>query len=156
MKESSIYEKMEQDIYNAKMDEVEKNKLHDALNDAIYTAQVFKSLYNSRALKQYIIKDIYSMPAMRVQNLQDYNIDESKVEMMCPKCQKKLISEYPLKLFSWRFMNVGVCSKCNHKVLNEVIVNKTLSGEEIYKVISTILSESEYIDYSYKFNKINK
>ena len=27
MKESSIYEKMEQDIYNAKMDEVEKNKL---------------------------------------------------------------------------------------------------------------------------------
>lgn len=136
---------------------VEKDKLHDALNDAVYTSQVFKSIYNSRALKQYIIKDVYNMPAMRVQNLSEYKLDESKIKLQCPKCQKDLINEYPLKLFSWRFMNIGVCSKCNHKVLNEVIVNKTLSGKEVYKVISTILNEAEYMDYSYKFSKtINK
>ena len=36
---------------------VDKSKLHDALNDANYTAEVFKRLYNNKIVKNYIVKD---------------------------------------------------------------------------------------------------
>ena len=37
---------------------VNEDALHDALNDSIYTAHVFKNVYNARAIKRYIIEDV--------------------------------------------------------------------------------------------------
>ncbi|MBU3103813.1 3'-5' exonuclease [Clostridium gasigenes] len=132
---------------------IDPSKLHDALNDAVYTSYVLKRIYNSRIIKNYVIKDIYNMPALEVKNLQEYNLDENKVKEICPKCKVGLAIEYPLKPINWRFLSLGICPKCNRKVINEVVIKKTFSGEEVYKETSTIVNEVEYINYTYKMYK---
>ncbi|MBU3088590.1 exonuclease domain-containing protein [Clostridium gasigenes] len=132
---------------------IDQSKLHDALNDAVYTSYVLKRIYNSRIIKNYVIKDIYNMPALEVKNLQEYNLDENKVKEICPKCKVGLAIEYPLKPINWRFLSLGICPKCNRKVINEVVIKKTFSGEEVYKETSTIVNEVEYINYTYKMYK---
>lgn len=134
---------------------IDESKLHDALNDAIYTSEVFKRLFNGRIVKNYIVRDIYNMPAIMIKDLQNYSIDNAKVEFKCPKCKVEVAIEKPLKLFSWRFMAIGKCPKCNSKILQEVMVKRTLSGEEVYNNINTVLNDLEYMDYSYKFEKAN-
>ena len=133
---------------------VDNNKLHDALNDALYTSEVFKRIYNSRALKNYIIKDIYNMPAVELKNLAEYTLNKTKIKNKCPKCQINLDLEYDCIPIKWRFVSLGECPKCNNKVMNEIIIKKTFSGEEVYNEISTIINEIEYINCSYKFRKI--
>ena len=129
--------------------------LHDALNDAIYTAHVFKNIYNSRAVKNYIIKDIFKMPALDVKSLEDIELDYSKIKQICPKCKSKLDVSYPFIIVGWRFISLGICSKCDSKVMDELIVKRSLCGDEIYKEVSTIIDEYEYIRYEDKFkNKI--
>lgn len=132
---------------------IDPSKLHDALNDAVYTSYVFKRIYNSRIIKNYVIKDVYNMPALEVKNLQEYTLDENKVMEICPKCKVGVAIEYPLKPINWRFLSLGICPKCNRKVVNEVVVKKTFSGEEVYKETSTIVNEVEYINYTYKMYK---
>lgn len=132
---------------------IDSNKLHDALNDAIYTSRVFKRIYNSRILKNYIIKDIYNMPAVDVKNLDEYNLDISKINEKCPKCNVNLEIEYDLRPIKWRFVSIGKCPKCNNNVVNEVMIKRTFTGEEVYKEISTIVNEIEYMKYTYKMNK---
>ncbi len=133
---------------------IDSNKLHDALNDAVYTSLVFKRIYNSRAVKNYIIKDIYNMPAMDIKNLEEYKLDIKKIKEKCPKCNIDLDIEYNFTPVKWRFISLGKCPKCNNKVMNELIVKKTFSGEEVYNEISTIIDEIEYINYGYKIKKI--
>ena len=129
---------------------VNEEKLHDALNDAVYTAHVFKNIYNSRAVKNYIIKDIFNMPALEVKSLDKIQINYSKIEEVCPKCKRKLDINYPFKVMGWRFVSLGTCSKCKNRVVNELIIKKSLSGEEIYKEITTIVDECDYIRYENK------
>lgn len=135
---------------------VDESKLHDALNDAIYTAEVLKRLYNNRIIKGYIIKDVYNMPAIMVKDLENYKIDNKKIDFHCPKCKTTFNVEQPLRLFSWRFMSIGICPKCKSKILQEVVIKKTLSGSEVYNNIKTILSDIEYMDYCYKFEKASE
>lgn len=132
---------------------IDPDKLHDALNDAVYTSYVLKRIYNSRIIKNYVIKDVYNMPALEVKNLQEYTLDETKVLEVCPKCKVNVDIEYPLRPISWRFLSIGICPKCNSKVINEVVIKKTFTGEEVYKEVSTIVNEIEYINYTYKMNK---
>ena len=132
---------------------IDPEKLHDALNDAIYTSYVLKRIYNSRIIKNYVIKDVYNMPAVEVKNLQEYTLDETKVLELCPKCKVNVNIEYSVKAIGWRFLSLGICPRCNSKVINEVVVKKTFAGEEVYKEVSTIVNELEYINYTYKMNK---
>lgn len=132
---------------------VDSTKLHDALNDAIYTGEVFKRIYNSRAIKNYIIKDIYNMPALIIKNLHEFNLDVDKVKELCPKCLVNLEIEYEMKPIKWRFLSLGSCPRCKNKVITEVIIKKTFSDEEIYKENSIIVDEIEYINYTYKMKK---
>lgn len=132
---------------------IDPTKLHDALNDAVYTSYVLKRIYNSRIIKNYVIKDVYNMPALEVKNLHEYVLDEDKVREICPKCKVDISIEYPLKPISWRFLSLGICPKCNSKVVNEIVIKKTFTGEEVYKEMSTIVNEVEYINYTYKMNK---
>ncbi|MGG7142259.1 exonuclease domain-containing protein [Clostridium nigeriense] len=134
---------------------VDNSKLHDALNDAVYTAEVFRRIYNSRVLKNYIIKDIYNMPAVEVKNLSEYKLDKEKISCKCPKCNIKIDLEYGFIPMKWRFLSLGKCPKCDNKVINEVIVKKTFSGEEVYNEVSTIIDEIEYMNYSYKIKKMD-
>lgn len=128
-------------------------KLHDALNDAIYTSFVFKRIYNSRIVKNYIVKDVFNMPLLEVKNLENYNLDLSKVKEKCPKCNIDVEIEYPLKAMNWRFVSMGKCPKCNNRILNEIVVKRTVSGQDIYKEESLIVSELEYINFGYKLKK---
>ncbi|MGL5379385.1 exonuclease domain-containing protein [Clostridium sp.] len=132
---------------------VDGAKLHDALNDAIYTSFVFKRIYNSRIVKNYVVKDIFNMPLLEVKNLENYNIDLSKIKEKCPKCNIEVEIEYPLKPMNWRFVSMGKCPKCNNRVINEVIVKRTVSGQDVYKEESLIISELEYINLGYKLKK---
>ncbi|WP_300380280.1 3'-5' exonuclease [Clostridium sp.] len=132
---------------------VDNTKLHDALNDAIYTGEVFKRIYNSRAIKNYIIKDIYNMPALIIKNLQEFNLDTNKVKELCPKCLVNLDIEYEMKPIKWRFLSLGSCPRCRNKVITEVLIKKTFSDEEVYKETSIIVDEVKYINYTYKMKK---
>ena len=135
---------------------IDKNKLHDALNDAFYTKEVFKRVYNSRILKSYIVSDIYNIPAINISKLDNIKIDSKKLQLKCPKCHQKLQLKTNVELLNWRFAAIGICSKCNSNVLCEIIVKRTLKGELGYKEISYILKEQEYLDYMYKFEKIRE
>ena len=132
---------------------VNEEELHDALNDAVYTAKVFKSIYNSRAVKNYVIKDVFNMPALEVKSLENVELDYSKIEQLCPKCKNKLYINYSFKVMGWRFVALGTCLKCKNRVVNELILKKSLSGEMIYKEIGTIVDEFEYIKYENRMNK---
>lgn len=132
---------------------IEEAKLHDALNDAIYTSEVFKRVYNNKIVKNYIVNDVYNMPSIRVKDLKNYNIDNFNVQFLCPKCRTDIEVEYPLKLFSWRFLSIGKCPKCKSRILQEVLLKKTLTGEVVYSCINNFISDIEYIDFSYKFKK---
>lgn len=134
---------------------VDDSKLHDALNDAEYTVEVLKRIYNSKILKNYIIKDIYNMPAINVSNLEDVEIDESKLKLQCPKCKGKVKLQYPITLLNWRFISTGYCDKCNNKILLEILIKKTLLGDEVYSEIETIIKEENYLNYNYKLYNLN-
>ncbi|WP_294403624.1 3'-5' exonuclease [uncultured Clostridium sp.] len=135
---------------------VDETKLHDALNDAFYTVEVFKRIYNSRIIKNHIVHDIYNMPAINVSDLEGIDIDNDKLEMKCPKCGKRIILETSLERLNWRFGAIGRCQKCKNKILFEVIVKKTLQGEIGYKEISSILKEDVYLNYVYKFDNMKE
>ena len=133
---------------------VDNSKLHDALNDSIYTAEVFKRIYNSWVLNNYIIKDIYNMPAMTIKNLSEYKLDIEKLVGKCPKCNLDIDFEYDFIPMKWRFVAIGKCSRCNNKIIDEVIVKQTFSGEEVYNEVATIIDEIEYMNYTYKIKKL--
>lgn len=135
---------------------VDENKLHDALNDAFYTVEVFKRIYNSRIIKNHIVRDIYNMPAINVSNLEEFKVDEDKLQFKCPKCCKAAEMQTAIELLNWRFAAVGKCSKCKSNILFEIIVKKTLQGEIGYKEISSVLKEDVYLDYMYKFYNIKE
>ncbi|GAA0077277.1 3'-5' exonuclease [Clostridium sp. CTA-5] len=134
---------------------VDDTKLHDALNDAQYTLLVFKHIYNSRIVKNYIVKDIYSMPSIQISDLDSIKIDEKKLELKCPKCKSKINLQEEFKLLNWRFASVGSCPKCRNKVLSEIIVKRTLQGNDVYNEVNTILKEEAYLNYVYKLEKLN-
>ena len=94
------------------------------------------------------------MPAVELKNLAEYTLNKTKIKNKCPKCQINLDLEYDFIPIKWRFVSLGMCPKCNNKIMNEVIIKKTFSGEEDYNEISTIINEIEYINCSYKFRKI--
>lgn len=133
-----------------------EGELHDALNDSIYTAHVFKNVYNARAIKKYIIEDIYKMPALEVTSLEGIELDYNKINQTCPKCQRKIKVDYPFSAVGWRFICLGKCTKCNSKILDELIVRKSLCGEEIYKEVATVIDEYDYLRYENKLkNKVH-
>lgn len=136
---------------NIRMDE---GNLHDALNDAEYTKEVFRRIYNYRALKNYIVEDILDMPAIVVKEDDNIDIDTNSIEIKCPKCNSDVVVEYPLKFFNWRFIALSHCDKCKNKILHEVIIKKTLKGKMVYKVNKTIINEIEYMNYADKIKQI--
>ena len=129
---------------------VNEDSLHDALNDSIYTAHVFKNVYNARAIKRYIIEDVYKMPALEVTSLEGIELNYDKINQICPKCQKKIEIDYPFSVVGWRFICLGTCTKCNSRILDELIVRKSLCGEEIYKEVATVIDEYDYLRYENK------
>lgn len=132
---------------------IDNKLLHDALNDAQFTVQVFKRIYNYRIVKEYIIDDIYDMPAITVKELSGVKLDYSKVKSLCPRCNKNLDLDFEYMPYRWRFLSVGKCSKCNASVLSEIIIKKTLHGDIVYSEIGTIIDNLDYSDYSYKLDK---
>ena len=129
---------------------VDETTLHDALYDAKYTVEVFRRVYNSRVIKNYLVNDIYNMPAIFVSNLENVKIDEEQLMLKCPKCGKKVNLETEVKLLNWRFAAVGTCSKCKSNVLCEVLVKKTLKGEQAQNEVNSILKNDAYLNYIYK------
>lgn len=134
---------------------VDNNKLHDALNDAAYTVEVFRRIYNFRVIKNYIVNDIYNMPAINVSALEGMVIDEEKLKLKCPKCGKKVVLDTSINLLNWRFAAVGTCHKCKSNVLCEIMIKKTLGGEVVYDEFNSILKNESYLNFIYKFDNLN-
>ena len=134
---------------------VDESKLHDALNDSIYTLSVFKNIYNARAVKQFIVKDIFDMPALEIKSLQNFKLDYSKINPVCPRCKRNIELDYNFTNLGWRFVAIGTCSKCNSRILEEVIVKKSLSGEMIYREVYSIIDEIEFLKYENRLIKKN-
>ncbi|MGL4570061.1 MAG: exonuclease domain-containing protein [Clostridium sp.] len=132
---------------------IDDSLLHDALNDAEFTVQVFRKLYNHRIVKNYIVENIYDMPAITVKELEGLLLDNDMVKSLCPRCKKKIQLDFEYMPLRWRFISVGKCSKCNASVLNEVVVKKSLHGKIMYYEIGSIVDEVDYSDYSYKLDK---
>lgn len=133
----------------------DEGRLHDALNDAMYTADVFRRIYNYRIVKNYIVEDILNMPALTLNSFDDVCVDENNIELKCPKCSSVLEIQCPPKFFNWRFVALSNCTKCNCKVLHEVVIKQTLGGDKVYKNNGMVITEEEYMNYSYKLEKIS-
>jgi DNA polymerase III epsilon subunit-like protein len=129
-----------------------EDELHDALNDAVYTAAVFRRIYNDKAVKSFIIKDIINMPSIMIRNYDDFQLEESKIELKCPKCGMEVDLEYPLKLFKWRFIGLGNCCSCKSNILQKIVVKQTLAGDKVYLNNNRLLSDKEYMELVDRFN----
>lgn len=132
---------------------VDDKRLHDALNDSIYTVEVLRRIYNPRVIKNYIVDDIYNIPAIHVNDLENIIIKEEDLNLVCPKCKKKIKLETPIKLLKWRFAAIGKCSKCNNNILCEIVVKETLNGKRVFDEINSVLKNEVYLNYMYKFEK---
>lgn len=133
----------------------EENKLHNALNDAVYTAEVFKRIYNFRAIQRYIIKDIYTMPAIILTDYNSIDKEDNKLDIDCPSCQNIVELEFPFELQKSKFISMGHCSTCGAKIKQELVVRKNLKGQKIYNHRGIILSEEQYSELYYKFKNIS-
>ncbi len=137
---------------------IDENKLHDAFYDAQYTGEVFKRIYNSRIIKNYIVEDIYNMPALNIENLEDFKVAEDKLMLQCPKCKQKINQSTDIVSAKWRFLAAGICPKCKSNVLCQINIKKSFKGDIYYKETSSIVNSEVFEDYCYKLNnklKIN-
>jgi DNA polymerase III epsilon subunit-like protein/DNA-directed RNA polymerase subunit RPC12/RpoP len=125
--------------------------LHDALNDAVYTAEVFRRIYNDRAVKSFIVKDIINMPSIMIRDYNDFKLDENKTGLKCPKCGSEIDLDYPLKLFKWRFIGLGNCDRCNSKILQKIVIKQTLAGDRVYINNNRLVNDKEYIELVDRF-----
>lgn len=130
---------------------VKEDELHDALNDAYYTSEVFKRMYNDRAVKSFIVRDIINMPSIMIRDLEKFQLEEEKAKLSCPKCGSLVELEYPLKLFKWRFIGIGSCHNCNSKILQKVVVKQSLAGDKVYLNDNRFLNDKEYIELVDRF-----
>jgi DNA polymerase III epsilon subunit-like protein/DNA-directed RNA polymerase subunit RPC12/RpoP len=130
---------------------VKEEELHDALNDAYYTSEVFKRIYNDRAVKSFIVRDIINMPSIMIRDLEKFQLEEEKAKLSCPKCGSLVELEYPLKLFKWRFIGIGSCLNCNSKILQKVVVKQSLAGDKVYLNDNRFLNDKEYIELVDRF-----
>lgn len=135
---------------------VKEEELHDALNDAYYTSEVFKRIFNDRAVKSFVIRDIVHMPSIMIRDLGSFELDEEKAKLSCPKCGSIVELQYPLKLFKWRFIGIGSCLHCKSKILQKIVVKQSLAGDKVYLSDNRFLNDKEYIELVDRFehNKI--
>ncbi len=132
---------------------IDETKLHDAFYDAQYTGEVFKRIYNSRIIKNYITDDIYNMPALNMDNLEEFLLDEEKLKLECPKCKKKINEEADIKLIKWRFVTVGICPKCKNNILCEISIKKSFKGDIYYNEASSVITNEAFENYCYKLSE---
>lgn len=130
---------------------VKEEELHDALNDAYYTSQVFKRIFNDRAVKSFIVRDIVHMPSIMIRDLDKFQLEEEKAKLYCPKCGALVELQYPLKLFKWRFIGIGSCINCNSKILQKIVVKQSLAGDKVYISDNRFLNDKEYIELVDRF-----
>jgi DNA polymerase III epsilon subunit-like protein/DNA-directed RNA polymerase subunit RPC12/RpoP len=135
---------------------VKEEELHDALNDAYYTSEVFRRIFNDRAVKSFVIRDIVHMPSIMIRDLGSFELDEEKAKLSCPKCGSIVELQYPLKLFKWRFIGIGSCLHCKSKILQKIVVKQSLAGDKVYLSENRFLNDKEYIELVDRFehNKI--
>ena len=73
------------------------------------------------------------MPALEVRALEGIELDYEKINQICPKCQRKMEVDYPFRIMGWRFISLGTCSKCNSRILDELIVKRVYVGKKYIK-----------------------
>lgn len=132
---------------------VNENKLHDASYDAECTGEVLKRIYNSRIIKNYVVSDIYNMPALNVCELENFYPEEDKLKLECPKCKRKIKMDTDISIAKWRFVTIGMCPKCGNNVLCEIFVKQSFMGQVFYQETGSIISSEVYERYYYKLNK---
>ena len=132
---------------------VDKNKLHDALNDAIYTTEVLKRIYNSRAINLAIQTDLFHMAMFSIDEEDAEEIDTNDFKVLCPKCKVSIELEEEFKYSGWRFLALGECEKCRNKIKFEMLAKRTLANEIVYNEIATIIKDEEYARIQHRMNK---
>lgn len=135
---------------------VDDNKLHDALNDADYTAEVLRKIYDETKINNYTVSNVYNLPTVKIKDLRKYNPQDIKINFKCKNCDKDLEVIEPLALLSHKFLSLGKCEYCDGRYLQEVVLKKTIAGGIVYKDIITTLDNYEYFNYSYKFKSSRK
>lgn len=136
--------------------EVDKDKLHDALNDADYTAEVLRKIYKKEKLNNFIVKNVYELPSVKIKDLRKYDPTVINLEFKCKNCGENLEIVEPLALLTNKFLSLGKCKSCDGKYLQDVMLRKTIAGGIVYKDTITTLDDYEYFNYSYKFRGSRK
>lgn len=138
--------------------EVDKEKLHDALNDCDYTAEVLRKSYDEKLIKKHIVDNVYELPSVKIKDLRKYDPSEYTIKMKCQKCGGDIDITEPLTLLVNKFVSLVKCKDevCNGRYLQEVILKKTISGGICFDDDITVLDNYEYFNYSYKFKANRK
>ncbi|MGL4453620.1 MAG: 3'-5' exonuclease [Sarcina sp.] len=136
--------------------DVDQTKLHDALNDSIYTAEVLRTVYDKEKIEKAIVDDVYVLPALKIKDLRKHDPSIINMDFKCEKCKTDLTIVEPLALLVNKFVSLGKCDTCDSKYLQEVTLRKNIAGGIIYSDIITTLDNFEYFNYSYKFKSSRK
>ena len=136
--------------------DVDQSKLHDALNDSIYTAEVLRKVYEKENIEKAIVDDVYALPALKIKDLRKHDPSIIDMEFKCKNCNTDLTVVEPLALLVNKFVSLGKCEACDGKYLQEVSLRKNIAGNIIYSDEITTLDNFEYFNYSYKFKSNRK
>ena len=136
--------------------EVDQSKLHDALNDSIYTAEVLRKVYEKEKIEKAIVDDVYALPTLKIKDLRKHDPSIIDMEFKCKNCNTDLTVVEPLALLVNKFISLGKCETCDGKYLQEVYLRKNIAGKIIYSDVITTLDNFEYFNYSYKFKSSRK
>lgn len=132
-----------------------EEKLHSALNDASYTAEVMRRSYNFKAIQRYIKRDMYEMPVILATDFKNLNHEDNNLKLDCPICNSEVQIEFPYEPAKWKFINTGYCRTCDTKLLQEVFVKKNFKGDEFYQSKRRIITDDEYSDMHARLCKIS-
>lgn len=123
-----------------------EDKLHNALNDASYTAEVMRRSFNFKAIQRYIKRDVYEMPVILATDFEALNLEDNNLKLDCPICSSEVQIEFPYEPVKWKFINTGHCGVCDTKLLQEVLVKKNFKGDKFYESKRKILTNDEYLE----------
>ena len=136
--------------------EVDNSKLHDALNDSVYTAEVLRKIYKEDLIGKNIVDDVYALPTIKIKDLRKQDPTIVDLDFKCEKCKTDLTIVEPLALLETRFNSLGKCESCDGKYLQDVTLRKNIAGGIIYSDEITTLDDYEYFNYSYRFKSSRK
>lgn len=120
--------------------------LHDALEDAKLSGEVFRKIADASAVKKHVIdgsKLKSAAKSIHITDMANPMISKREFMMRCPLCGRFMQKQTPWTRKNKRFIAVHSCKKCDKKLLCSVEALIKTNNDIYYKKHSRVLDKKE-------------